>query len=259
MAYREGSPFAKLGANTVHTCTASLCCTFDQLLDVLFRYLRFSQRFCWRCKSSGVMLCRWESGRLKVTASHPSRLHSSYFRSFKIVIEYYAFRLLLGLISKRTSKIVLNLGNTIPILGVRNILFFFVAFAELRKATIGIMESVCPSAWNNSASTGGFSWNLILGIFRKKCREHSRLVKTGEEERVLYMKTYVYFWSYISHFFLEWEMFRTAVVEEIKTQILCSVTSLRKSCHLWDNVEKYYRAGQTTYDNMAHAHCMLGN
>jgi len=26
---------------------------------------------------------------------------------------------------------------------------------------------------------------------------------------------------------------------------------------LWDNVEKYLSAGQTTDDNMVHAHCML--
>jgi len=33
---------------------------------------------------------------------------------------------------------------------------------------------------------------------------------------------------------------------------------LRKSCRVWDNVEKYCRAGQSTDDdNMAHAHCML--
>ena len=29
-----------------------------------------------------------------------------------------------------------------------------------------------------------------------------------------------------------------------------------KFCRLWKNVEKYCRAGNTTYDNMAHAHCM---
>jgi hypothetical protein len=31
----------------------------------------------------------------------------------------------------------------------------------------------------------------------------------------------------------------------------------QKSCRLWDNVEKYCRAGQAIDDNMAHAHCML--
>jgi len=31
----------------------------------------------------------------------------------------------------------------------------------------------------------------------------------------------------------------------------------RKSCHLWDNVEKYCRAGQATDENMPHANCIL--
>jgi hypothetical protein len=31
----------------------------------------------------------------------------------------------------------------------------------------------------------------------------------------------------------------------------------RKSCRLWDNVEKYYGAREATDDNMAHALCML--
>ena len=33
--------------------------------------------------------------------------------------------------------------------------------------------------------------------------------------------------------------------------------SFRKSCRLWDNVEKYWRAGQAADDNMAHAHRVL--
>ena len=31
----------------------------------------------------------------------------------------------------------------------------------------------------------------------------------------------------------------------------------RKSCRLWDNVERYSKTGQATDDNMAHEHCML--
>jgi len=30
----------------------------------------------------------------------------------------------------------------------------------------------------------------------------------------------------------------------------------RKSCHLWNNVMKFCRAGQATHDDMAHMHCM---
>jgi hypothetical protein len=71
------------------------------------------------------------------------------------------------------------------------------------------------------------------------------------------MKTNAHIWAYLVHFFLEWEMFQTKVVEKIKTAILYSVFFFRKSCHLWDNVEKYSTAGQTTNNNMAQAHFAL--
>jgi len=54
-------------------------------------------------------------------------------------------------------------------------------------------------------------------------------------------------------------MFQTKVVEKIKTHILCSVTFLRKSCRLWDNLGKYCGTGQVIDDDMAHARCVLGN
>ena len=75
------------------------------------------------------------------------------------------------------------------------------------------------------------------------------------------MKTIVHFWSYLAQFFIEWEMFQTNLVEKIKTHILCSVTFFppRKSCRLWENVEKYYRAVQATDYNMALAHCVPYN
>jgi len=78
------------------------------------------------------------------------------------------------------------------------------------------------------------------------------------KQPVLYMKTNIHFWSYLPQFFLEWEMFQTKVVEEIRKHGLCSITFFsRKSCLLWDNVEKYGRAGQGTEHNMAHVRCML--
>jgi len=44
-------------------------------------------------------------------------------------------------------------------------------------------------------------------------------------------------------------MFLTKVLEKININILCSMTFFRKSCHLWDDVQKYCRAGQTTDGN----------
>ena len=63
-----------------------------------------------------------------------------------------------------------------------------------------------------------------------------------------------------------WIIFRmrnvsAKVAEKVKTYILCSVTffSVGKSCLVWDDVKKYCRDGQTTDENMAHAHCMVDN
>jgi hypothetical protein len=72
------------------------------------------------------------------------------------------------------------------------------------------------------------------------------------------MKTTRYFWSYLGQFFLEWEMFQTKVVEQLKTHILCSIFLFLRNRAVYEITwDKYRRAGRTTYDNMAHAHCML--
>ena len=71
------------------------------------------------------------------------------------------------------------------------------------------------------------------------------------------MKANTVFLSHLAHFFLVWEMFQTKFVEKIKTHILYSVTFFRKSCRLWENVEKYCTAGQATDENIAHAQCMM--
>jgi hypothetical protein len=64
------------------------------------------------------------------------------------------------------------------------------------------------------------------------------------------MKNYVDLWEYLAEFFLKWEMFQPKFAENIKTQILCSITVFRKSCRLWDNVEKYDTATQATDNNI---------
>jgi len=45
-------------------------------------------------------------------------------------------------------------------------------------------------------------------------------------------------------------MFQTKVVEKIKTHFVFSNLFSRKFYSLWDNVEKYCRAGQVTDDNI---------
>jgi hypothetical protein len=65
------------------------------------------------------------------------------------------------------------------------------------------------------------------------------------------MKTNTHFWSYLTHFFLEWKMFQTKFVEKLKTHILYWIPPLFfKLCRSWDNVEKYGTAGQATDYNI---------
>jgi hypothetical protein len=45
-------------------------------------------------------------------------------------------------------------------------------------------------------------------------------------------------------------MFQIKVVEKTKTHIFMFNFFFRKSCRLWDNVEKYGRARQATDDNI---------
>ena len=52
-------------------------------------------------------------------------------------------------------------------------------------------------------------------------------------------------WTFIAQFFIEWEMFQTEAVGKLKTHFIFS-NFFKKSCRLWDNVEKFGRAGQAT-------------
>jgi hypothetical protein len=72
------------------------------------------------------------------------------------------------------------------------------------------------------------------------------------------MKTNIHFLSYLGLFFSEGKIFQKNVVKKIKTQILCLTAFFRRSCRLWDNVEKYGRPRQATDDNKIQAHFTLG-
>jgi hypothetical protein len=63
------------------------------------------------------------------------------------------------------------------------------------------------------------------------------------------MKRHVHDW-YSAEFFLGWFFFSDCSLEKIKTHISYSITFLRKSCHLEDNVEKCVRARQATCDTV---------
>jgi hypothetical protein len=102
------------------------------------------------------------------------------------------------------------------------------AFEKLRKVSISFVMSVRPSfrlsAWNNSDPTGQIFTKFVIWVFFENCWENLRFIIIGQELLVSYKKTTGRFKSYLAHFYLEWEMFQTKVVEEIKMHISYSVT-----------------------------------
>jgi len=139
------------------------------------------------------------------------------------------------------------------------------AFAKLQKTTVVFVMYFRVEQLGSHWADFHEIW--YLSSFRQ-CVEKiqvswkSMITGTLHEDQYICTRVciyiYVYIFSYLAHFFLEWEMFQKDVVEEFKTHIFVFKTFLfRSSCRLWNNVEKYSRAGQANSDNMAHAHFVL--
>ena len=93
------------------------------------------------------------------------------------------------------------------------------------KATFSFVMSIRPSFLSHGTPQPHWTnfqeiWNL--SFFSNICRENSSFIQIRQYQ-VLYVKTYVHLWSYLAPSFLEWDIFQTKIVEEIKTHIFCSV------------------------------------
>jgi hypothetical protein len=128
----------------------------------------------------------------------------------------------------------------------------------LAPSCLSVCLSSCPPE-TTRLPLEGFSWNTTFEDFSKIYQENSSFIKIWQEYRVLYVNTYIHLWQYFAQFSLVLKIFQRKVVEKIKAHILCSANFSRKLSRLWDNVEKYGRAGQATDENTAHALCMLDN
>jgi len=91
----------------------------------------------------------------------------------------------------------------------------------------------------------------IWVLFRKSVESIQVSLKSDKNNGYFTWRP-IHFLSYLAHLFLEWEMFQTVVVEEIKTHVLYSVTFFRNPCFLWHNVEKHGRARQASGDIIRH-------
>jgi hypothetical protein len=110
----------------------------------------------------------------------------------------------------------------------------------------------------------GTSWLPLDGfeLFSKICGENSSLIKIQEEERVLYVKTFLTFMTPS-----RWILFKVRNVSngscrENQNTTCTLIIIFRKSYRLWDNVEKFGRDRAVAlharlvklYDPQTHAH-----
>jgi hypothetical protein len=137
---------------------------------------------------------------------------------------------------------------------------FLGALPELRKAIISFVMSVRQPfrLHRTRLSLDWFWWNLIFEFFQKTCRRNSAFRYNPSRITCTFMKTFLHLRQHLAAFFLEWEMYQVKVLDKLKTHILCSTTFLRKSCRLWDNVEKCGATREEADGNVA-ARCILDN
>jgi hypothetical protein len=94
-----------------------------------------------------------------------------------------------------------------------------------------------------------FSLNFVFAYCSKLCRENSSFIKIWQEWRVLYTTTCVIYENISLNSFYN-EKFSRPICRENQNINFIFNNFFRKSCRLWDNVEKYDRAGQATDYNI---------
>ena len=114
-------------------------------------------------------------------------------------------------------------------------------------------QSVPPSAWDNSANTGGIFVKFDLWVFFEK--KNSNSIKIGQELRILYRHNYTTFTILSFWFLLRVRNCWVKRHREIEKHILYSIKFFVfwKLRHVWDNVEKYGTAGVATDGNIIRA------
>ena len=102
------------------------------------------------------------------------------------------------------------------------------------------------------------NFKFHFDYFSKTFWEISNFINICQEQQALYVNTDTHFLPYLSLFFSQWKIFHTKVGEKNQnTHFVFRNILFLKSCRLWDNMEKHFRAGQAEDENMTHAYCTL--
>jgi hypothetical protein len=68
---------------------------------------------------------------------------------------------------------------------------------------------------------------------------------------------YLHLWYNLAELLLKWEIFRDNLQIKSKHKFDVQYILFRKSCYVWNNVEKHGRARYNTDDDVTHVMCML--
>ena len=95
----------------------------------------------------------------------------------------------------------------------------------------------------------GFPWSSIMNIFRKYVEKIQVSLKSDINKwYFIWRRLYIYLNISLN----EKHFIKKKVVEKIKTQILSAISVFRKSCGLWDKMEKQGTARHATDSNIIH-------
>ena len=128
-------------------------------------------------------------------------------------------------------------------------LFYLGAFANLRKATLSFVKSVC-SRGKTRLPQQGFSRNFIFDYFSEFFEKIQVSLKSDKNNGLLYMKTCVNLWYYIAEFFFGREMFQNKFVEKIKSHFMFNNFLSKSSTVFYMMWKKHSRARKATDDNI---------
>ena len=119
---------------------------------------------------------------------------------------------------------------------------FYALSKNCEMRPLNSCPSICPHG-TTRLPLDAFLWNLIWVFLESLSRKFKFNINLSRIKCTLPKDQYTFLIisrSVLLRMKNIWDKF----VEKIKTHILCSINSFRKSCRLWYNVGKYSRAGQ---------------
>ena len=101
---------------------------------------------------------------------------------------------------------------------------FLGIFTKLWKVTISLVMTVHSSVHIEQLGSNWTDFHDLSYLSTVENLQRIQVSVKSDKNKRYFTWRPIHFWSYLAHFFLEWKMIQTKVVQKIKTHILCSIT-----------------------------------